>query len=130
LVLIPLSSLRGRRAWLLSLPSTIVATLPTTRSASLIMIGAFDVHQRSRHPILHLNYWTRTVEDGARKTFQLPPPALRRLFAILSNRTLRLIRKMNKVELVTAVWRSSGMTLRSIFKTRRRSCKSNNCNRR
>jgi hypothetical protein len=87
----------------------------------MMVMEILNAHQRSQRPILYLNRWTRTVEEGVGKTSlnlkgtcywlskskrsrrRLPLPAPHSLLvAILSIRTLGLIRNMNKVELVTA----------------------------
>ena len=92
----------------------------TTRSASMIMIKTLKAHQRSQRPILYPSRWTRTVEETVAKTsltlkgtcywlskskrsrHRLPPLAPHSLLvAILSNRPLRLTRKMTRVTLVT-----------------------------
>jgi len=44
-----------------------LATTPlshhTTGSTSMIMMETLNAHQKSQHPILYLNRWTRTVEE-------------------------------------------------------------------
>jgi hypothetical protein len=106
----------NRKAWLLPLPSTITATLAitplghhTTGSASMMMMETLNAYQRSQRPILYLNRWAKTVDEGARKTSlnlkgtcywlskskrsrRLALPALYSLVAMLSNLTLILIK--------------------------------------
>jgi len=47
----------------------ITATLATTplhdRITSMMMMETLNAYQRSQRPILYLNRWTRTVEEGA-----------------------------------------------------------------
>ena len=115
-------SLRARKARLLPLPSTTTATLSTTplghhitRSASMIMIKTLKAHQRSQRPILYPSRWTVAktsltlkgtcywLSKSKRSRRRLPLPAPHSLLvAILSNRPLRLTRKMTRVTLAMA----------------------------
>lgn len=153
-------SLRARKAQLLLLPPTTIATLSTTplgyyttRSASIIIIKTLKVYLRSQRPILYLSCQTRTIEEIVVKTSltlkgtyyqllkskrsrrRLPPLApYSLLVAILSNRPLRLTRKITKVTLVIVGQISQDTALclisRTMVRRSRRSSIYNSNNRR